>query len=54
MDPDIWEWPDDTPTNRGFLLTNGQIYNLLKEKSTEWVYLNKKWRRDDNKLQWTK
>lgn len=40
-----------TPTDGGFLLTNAQIYGLLKENSTKWLYLNKKWGRDDQMLE---
>lgn len=42
LDSNLWQWSDNTPTNGGFLLSNSQIYNLMRTKSTEWEYLNKK------------
>lgn len=35
LDPNLWEWSDDTPIEGGFLLKNAQIYTLPKEKSTK-------------------
>lgn len=30
VDPDIWVWSNNSPTNGGFLLPNAQIYELLQ------------------------
>lgn len=40
LDPYLWVWSDDTPTNGSFLLSNAQLYELLRKKPIEWVYLN--------------
>lgn len=53
LDSDLWQWSDDTPTDGGFLLSNAQIYDLLRTKSTEWEYINKKWKRLDSESHWT-
>lgn len=54
IDPDLWTWANDVPTNGTFALSNRQTYLLLLEDHDEWVTLNTRWNREDLDIIWGK
>lgn len=54
LNSDLWVCSDNTPTNGSFLLSNAQLYDLLRKKPIEWTNFNQKWGRMDSETQWKK
>lgn len=54
VEPKLWCWSNDMPTDGGFILSNSKIYSLLLQVSKEWEYLNKKWDQIDSEKTWSK